>query len=292
MPSPVRPVALLDGVAAVSASNAWAFGSAITGGGFGSKTVILHWNGRTWKRVPSPSPSQSALFSVAALSSRSAWAVGVTFSATSQGQALIERWNGKSWKRVHSPAPGAGLHSVSATSARNAWAAGFGGTGGGYLILRWNGAAWKVVPSPKFRGYLPYPAAVAATSASNAWVVGSTSASNVLIERWNGKGWQRGPEPGGSLSVCGRHVRAERLGGRQHQQRQDTDPALERQHLEVTSRRLAQAPTGAWLRPACMQTHSDHCANRVLGAERTPDRARALGPVGRCGRIVAVGCAG
>ena len=84
-----------------------------------------------------------ALFGVAALSARSAWAVGTTFSATSQGQALIEQWNGQAWKRVPSPAPGAGLHSVAATSADDGWAVGLGGTGGGYLILRWNGSTWK-----------------------------------------------------------------------------------------------------------------------------------------------------
>ena len=62
----------------------------------------------------------------------------------------------------------------------------------GTVILRWNGAAWKQVPSPS-----PAPSAVlsgvAATSASSAWAVGSTSNSTVsktLVLRWNGKTWK------------------------------------------------------------------------------------------------------
>jgi hypothetical protein len=46
------------------------------------------------------------------------------------------------------PTPGGGtnLRGVVATSARNAWAAGYSGSGIGPtkpLILRWNGTAWK-----------------------------------------------------------------------------------------------------------------------------------------------------
>ena len=41
---------------------------------------------------------------------------------------------------------------------------------------------------------------VAATSASNAWAVGSTS-SGTLIVRWNGTVWKRVPSPGSAGSV-------------------------------------------------------------------------------------------
>src|SRR6266700_2423815 len=39
----------LSGVAATSATNAWAIGATGTG-----QTLIVHWNGKTWTRVPSP----------------------------------------------------------------------------------------------------------------------------------------------------------------------------------------------------------------------------------------------
>jgi hypothetical protein len=85
-PAVVTTRGTLWGVAATSAGKAWAVGQA------GTKTLILHWNGSTWKQVPSPGPAASnALQGVATSSARNAWAVGL-------GQVLILRWNGTSWK--------------------------------------------------------------------------------------------------------------------------------------------------------------------------------------------------
>ncbi len=103
MPSPSPGAAsALYGVAAVSASSAWAVGYTTTS--TGSKTLILRWNGATWTRIPSPTPGNGgALTGVAASSAGSAWAVGSTGSA----KPLILRWNGTAWKRVPSPSPAA-----------------------------------------------------------------------------------------------------------------------------------------------------------------------------------------
>src|SRR5262245_10821484 len=46
----------LNGVAATSASSAWAVGTYTTGGI--DKTLIEHWNGRAWKLVGSPNPAR------------------------------------------------------------------------------------------------------------------------------------------------------------------------------------------------------------------------------------------
>jgi len=179
----------LNGVAATSARSAWAVG--FTGSNLSPHTLIVRWNGKLWKRVPSPSPAGSVLSGVAATSAGSAWAVG----STGSGKTLILRWNGTTWKRVPSPSPGAGagLSGVAATSAGSAWAVGF--TGSKALILRWNGTAWKRVPSPS-----PRPSAVlsavAATSAGRAWAVGGTGIiTKPLIVRWNGTVWKRVSSP-------------------------------------------------------------------------------------------------
>ena len=68
------------------------------------KTLILRWNGTTWKRVPSPSPgSGGSLSGVAAASARTAWAVGST--STGSGNRRSDRATGtaSAWKRVPSP---------------------------------------------------------------------------------------------------------------------------------------------------------------------------------------------
>ncbi len=150
--------------------------------------------------LPSPGIFTS-LNGVAATSAGNAWAVGASGTNNSQPVPLIERWNGRAWRRVPSPSPGSALNSVVAVSPRSAWAVGLAGTGGGFLILRWDGKAWKRVPGPKPGGYLPYPSGVAATSASNAWVVGSTSTGKTLIEQRKGTGWARESSISGSLSA-------------------------------------------------------------------------------------------
>jgi hypothetical protein len=193
----------LFGVAATSPGNAWAVGWSISqsyAGGTGrSKTLIEHWNGTSWVRVPAPSPGFYAYLSgVAATSPDNAWAVG-----GSDGSTLIEHWDGTAWTQVPSPSPGSDgsrLSSVTATSPTNAWAVGtyYNGHGTGTLIERWDGTAWTQAPSPS-----PGPASsvlygVAAASPTSAWAVGchsnrSGSFVRALIEHWNGTAWTAVP---------------------------------------------------------------------------------------------------
>src|ERR1700761_834204 len=184
-----RVPSVLDGVAAVSAKSAWAVGS--TGNFGGGKTLILHWNGTGWKRVPSPAPAGGdQLYSVTATSARNAWAVG-----TAGRRSLILHWNGTSWRQVPSPGPaGAMLLGVTALSGRSAWAVGSYGLARS-LILHWNGTRWRGVPIPRsstaLHGYLY---SVAATSSHNAWAAGDTG-PRTLIDQWNGSAWKRARTP-------------------------------------------------------------------------------------------------
>jgi eukaryotic-like serine/threonine-protein kinase len=199
----------LTAVAATSADSAWAVGTA--GSGTSSRTLILHWNGTTWTRTPSPDlgtcqtrvgvTAASSIADVAAASADSAWAVGSTGCGATSTRTVILHWNGTAWTRVPSPSPGPGdvLLGVTTTSAGTAWAIGntISGTGTSPLILRWNGTAWTTVPSPSPAGSDIY--GVAATPAGGAWAVGcascGTSATSTLILRWNGTAWTRVPSP-------------------------------------------------------------------------------------------------
>jgi len=186
-------------VAATSATNAWAVGF----GGNG-KTLIVHWNGTAWTRVPSPSPGTFATLSgVAATSATNAWAVGSAF----RGKTLILHWNGTVWSQVPNLSLKGAFQAVAAISARDAWAVGYTGSPGGAgipgnnspLIMHWNGVAWKQVPTHLAPG-LGNLRGVAATTAGNAWAVGCTGclaegAGDPLIERWNGTAWKQVPAP-------------------------------------------------------------------------------------------------
>src|SRR5215472_10459532 len=188
VPSPTpKTGGALFGVAATSASSAWAVGCAgncFQGFG-GIKTLILHWNGTAWKRVPSPGLAKvGALNGIAATSASNAWAVGCAghcFGPMATTKTMTVRWNGTAWKQVPSPSPAGDsvLTAVAATSTGNAWAVGYTRKSGKTLIERWNGTAWKQVPSPT-PGPLSQLLGVAATSARNAWAAGSDLSGLIL----------------------------------------------------------------------------------------------------------------
>ena len=133
----------LNGVAATSATDAWAIGVV---GGTGQS---LSCAGRSGARSPPrTSASSDFLFGIAAASATSAWAVG----EAKNNQTLALHWGGKSWKVAKVPSPGSGdfLNGVTATSGSNAWAVGYTGSGQ-TLVIHWNGKSWQQVVAPARR---------------------------------------------------------------------------------------------------------------------------------------------
>jgi hypothetical protein len=57
------------------------------------KTLILHWNGASWKRVPSPSIAGGTVLSGVAAASGAVWAAGTAVLGTPY-QTLVLSWNG------------------------------------------------------------------------------------------------------------------------------------------------------------------------------------------------------
>jgi hypothetical protein len=204
-PNPGRGSNYLGAVDAVSASSIWAVGeySSQHGGVAPDKTMLLHWNGHTWKQVPSPSPGSQLdeASGVDAVSASSAWVVGDYAGSNFRDKSLILHWDGHAWKQAPSPNPGTMsdvLVGVDATSGSTAWAVGNARSGSTTpsrpLVARWNGHAWKQVPSPNPTGGGDL-LSVSATSASNAWAVGVDSKGRSLTLRWNGKTWARVASP-------------------------------------------------------------------------------------------------
>jgi hypothetical protein len=205
----------LSAVAAVSATDVWAFGTYNI-----NSAVAEHWDGSSWQQVPMPVPQgteEVELEGAAARSSTDVWAVGTQAgSGTKHGyRTLIEHWDGTVWKVVASPNPTPGpaqLGGVAVLSPKNAWAVGWykGPHALQTLVLHWNGTKWMRVrsPNPSDPGIRPEDplAAVAALSARNVWAVGSylhrknrRRSYVTLALHWNGKHWKRSPSanPGG-----------------------------------------------------------------------------------------------
>jgi hypothetical protein len=166
----------LYGVAATSASNAWAVGGFFNG--TTDQGFILRWNGQKWSRQAIPNPGGPTGYTVlnaiaAGAASGKAWAVGNYFDGTTD-RTLILAWTGGKWVHQASPTPGDSLLAGAATTgADNTWAVGAYDSGPVRvaLILHWNGTKWAQVTSPN-PGSDRFLSAVAASSATNAWAVG------------------------------------------------------------------------------------------------------------------------
>jgi hypothetical protein len=201
-PNPGANYNEIAGVAAVTASDAWAVGFQRSTG------VLFHvlvekWNGTAWSVATSaslPSSDDTRLHAAATLSSTDIWAVGSITTSTST-QSLIEHWNGTSWSVVPSPAgepADSELLGIAAVSADDIWAVGHttGGVGvSGSLIENWNGSAWRVVSDPALSDY-GYLTGVAAVSSDDVWAVGRDGRHPTpIIEQWNGTTWTEVSQP-------------------------------------------------------------------------------------------------
>jgi hypothetical protein len=215
----------LIGVTVVSAKDAWAVGESLVTNRVRNfsffETLILHWDGKAWKRVPSPNPAEvgrrresqdSSLADVTAVSARNAWAVGTYFRRARNGhhsdQTLVLHWNGKGWRQVVSPNPGGIRHvneldAVAAKSASDVWSVGGYRNGRGEELLlaeHWNGHAWKAVPAPGPISAEQRLTSLAPLSAGDVWASGSYLDDDGLIEQpllghWNGSAWTLLPTP-------------------------------------------------------------------------------------------------
>jgi hypothetical protein len=78
----------LTGVAATSASNAWAIGG-VDQNGTSDSTLLMRWNGTNWSLLTSPNPGTvNELAAVAATSASNVWAVGTFTSPHGQAFAI------------------------------------------------------------------------------------------------------------------------------------------------------------------------------------------------------------
>ena len=92
----------LIGIDCLTTSNCWAVGDFENG--IQAQTLVLSWDGHSWKVVPSPSTSSiqlNVLSAVSCLSVSKCWAVGDFNNGTTQ-QTLVEQWDGTSWSIVTS----------------------------------------------------------------------------------------------------------------------------------------------------------------------------------------------
>lgn len=208
----------LRGVTVIASDDAWAVGSYGTASGV-TKTLTMHWDGASWKRVKSPSPGargDGSLASVSAVSSGDVWAVGSRTSTSIASVTLAEHWDGHQWNTALSPNPshhGANaLSGVSAVSSNDVWAVGSYSPNAlteGTLVAHWNGKRWTRPTSPGSGSSTNRLLAVDAISTTDVWAVGETGTvpgvTTGFIAHWAGAGWVQvqAPDLGVSISSLG-----------------------------------------------------------------------------------------
>ena len=205
VPPPGGHSSSLSAVVAVGADDVWAVGKRwrageySTGGNSDGQTLAEHWDGTSWKIVPTPALPVSEvshvnqLVALTAVSRTDIWAVGVA-----NRRPLIEHWDGSTWKIVRSPVAGprdARLSGVTAASRDDVWAVGFSGSRGP-LTEHWDGRSWRLVTVPPPRPLELY--GVEAVSARDVWAIGHGARPGSTgifepdvgwIEHWDGAAW-------------------------------------------------------------------------------------------------------
>lgn len=203
-------------VSASSTTDAWSVGYTWTKQ-FGYAPLAYHWAGAKWKTVPVPVtgvPSNVHLNGVATVSPNDAWLVGEQDALSGLGPnvPLLEHWDGTTWQPVASPTmtvgsdgssvPIKGLYAVSAVSANDVWASGYGVWHDSYngqlqagVIEHWDGSAWSVafVLDQDFYQQPHQPPApedaiigITTISASDVWAVANSTA----VLHYDGTAWQ------------------------------------------------------------------------------------------------------
>jgi hypothetical protein len=204
-PNPDSQLNELRGVAALSVNNVWAVGfRSGTGTANPIDTLILHWDGISWRQVASPNVTGVAnqLFGITAISANDIWAVGYA-----GGAPLSMHWNGSAWALVPVPR-GSGssnenLVAVSGAASNDVWAVGVAHgifTNQAFATIRhWDGARWteKVCrassssnPPDGYEGGGPdaYFTGVSAAARNDVWAVG-VRGSGPMILHWDGFAW-------------------------------------------------------------------------------------------------------
>jgi hypothetical protein len=186
------PEGVLNGVTAISATDAWAIG-------FDNviEPLAMHWDGTSWSRVPTPMPgSYHYMYDIDGAATDDVWAVGNYSDSRGFIHPLALHRDGTTWSVADVPEAQGGnniFYAVDAVATDDVWAVGIRGAGPFQfqpLIDHWDGVAWSVVPVGPLAGDSNQLRGVSGTSAGDAWAVGFYGDPvRPLIEHWDGTGW-------------------------------------------------------------------------------------------------------
>ncbi|MEV5705181.1 hypothetical protein [Actinoallomurus sp. NPDC052274] len=146
-------------VSAVSSRDIWAIG--LVHGKTQYESAVMHWNGKTWRRVSIPT-DDPMLGGVRALGAKDVWVSGAM-------SGVILHWNGKKWTSA-SPVSGVGrIGSIVSDGSKGLWA-----VADGTRLLRYRAGRWSLAKLPQRTGYKTQINALAQVKGTTSvWGVGT-----------------------------------------------------------------------------------------------------------------------
>jgi hypothetical protein len=163
---------------------------------------VMHWNGKVWNTVYTPSSTQYSLRSVTEIATNSVWVTGEQLTNGLASHPFTIHWDGSNWHNVGAPDAAKGgknsLVAVSGISNDDVWAVGFyvpqeGPIG--VLAEHWDGSKWSV-EDPQDAPIGAQFTGIKAVSSNDVWAVGYASTiqsgktvNQPLTEHWNGSKW-------------------------------------------------------------------------------------------------------
>jgi hypothetical protein len=132
---------------------------------------------------------------VTASATNDVWAVGYSFTFQSGYQPLTMHWNGTQWADLGVPNTADGypfFYAVTAISASDLWAVGYGAIPAQPVTAHWDGSAWTFVSNPNFPGGYAFLENVVALASNDVWAVGYNlvgQSYKPLVEHWDGSSW-------------------------------------------------------------------------------------------------------
>jgi hypothetical protein len=182
----------LESVDVLSASDAWAVGSASGD----TAPLALQWNGSQWvSRQFPPGGGHVELIAVSAVSDSDVWALG---QAGPAGPPVMYHWDGSHWiQKTLTVPPGGQLTGLTAVAGNDAWAAGFQGTSlQQTLVMHWDGSGWNPVPSPNPGNHNQDEnelLGMASSAAGDVWAAGiyqqQGGPDHPFVLHWDGRSW-------------------------------------------------------------------------------------------------------
>ena len=181
----------LDGVDAVSSTDAWLSGEVFPAAAGQAPILVEHWAAGTWQQIPVPASLDPGGLTIAGdvigASSESNARVFGNYQGSAGPFEVALGWNGTSWSKHRFPL----WSSVNATAVfgpADTWAFGENIMTGQPLVSRFDGHTWHKTAVPVV------PQGASALSPSAIWITGPLTSSSpanptFAISRWDGSSW-------------------------------------------------------------------------------------------------------